>query len=88
MKYHEPYEPLTRWQIKEARKHAKEKGPGILQEKTVQHRIRLPMAKVNHFVDFVNKPYFYQDVAYGTRVTEKLAMPNVVRAHGNSNYHD
>ena len=41
------------------------------------------MAKVNHFVDFANRPYFYQDVAYGTRVIkletgEKLAMPNVV----------
>ena len=84
MKYHEPYEPLTRWQIKQARKHAKEKGPGIPQEKTVQHRIRLPMAKVDHFVDFVNRPCFYQDVAYGTReikleTGEKLAMPNVVR---------
>ena len=84
MKYHEPYEPLTRWQIKQARKHAKEKGPGIPQEKTVQHRIRLPMAKVDHFVDFVNRPCFYQDVAYGIReikleTGEKLAMPNVVR---------
>ena len=63
--------------------HAKEKGPRIPQEKTVQHRIRLPMAKFNHFVDFANRPYFYQEVAYGTRVIkletgEKLAMPNVV----------
>ena len=59
------------------------KGPGIPQEKTVQHRIRLPMAKVDHFIDFVNRPYFYQGVAYGTRVIkletgEKLTMPNVV----------
>ena len=74
---------VLRWQIKQARKHSKEKGPGILQEKTVQHRIRLPMAKVDHFIDFVNRPYFYQDVAYGTRVIklatgEKLAMLNVV----------
>ena len=33
MKCHEPNEPVTRWQIKQARKHAKEKGPGIPQEK-------------------------------------------------------
>ena len=84
MRYHELYEPLMHWQIKQARKHAKEKGPGILQEKTVQHRIHLPMAKVNHFIDFVNSPYFYQDVAYGTSVIkletgEKLAVPNVMR---------
>ena len=42
------------------------------------------MPKVDHFIDFVNRPYFYQDVAYGTRVLkldsrEKVAMPNVVR---------
>ena len=42
------------------------------------------MAKVDHFIDFINRPYFYQDVAYGTRVLkldsgEKLTMPNVVR---------
>jgi len=29
MRYHEPYEPLMYWQIKQARKHAKEKEPGI-----------------------------------------------------------
>lgn len=83
MKYHEPYEALTRWQIKQARKLAKEKGPGMAQEKAFQHRIRLPVSKVDHFIDFVNRPYFYQDVAYGTRVIkletgEKLSMPNVV----------
>ena len=53
-------------------------------KKPVQHRIRLPVAKVDHFIDFVNRPYFYQDVPYGTReikleTGEKLAMPNVVR---------
>jgi len=53
-------------------------------KKTVQHRIRLPMVKVDHFIDFVNRPYFYQDVAYGTRVIklesgEKHAIPNIVR---------
>ena len=53
-------------------------------KKTVKHRIRLPLAKVDHFIDFVNSPYSYQDVAYGTRVIkletrEKLTMPNVVR---------
>ena len=84
MKYHEPYEPLTHWQIKQARKHAKEQGPGIPEEKTLHHRVRLPMEKVDHFIDFINRPYFYQDVAYGTRILkldtgEKLTMPNIVR---------
>lgn len=84
MLYHEPFEKITRWQIKQARKHAKEQGPGVPEEKTIHHRVRLPMPKVDHFIDFVNRPYFYQDVAYGTRVLkldsgEKVTMPNVVR---------
>ena len=48
------------------------------------------MAKVDHFVDYVNRPYFYQNVAYGTRVItvetgKKLAMPNVMHT---VTYHD
>ena len=62
----------------------KKKDLEFHRKKTVQHRIRLLMANVDHFVDFVNGPYFYQDVAYGTReiklgTGEKVAMPNVVR---------
>ena len=62
----------------------KKKDLEFHRKKTVQLRIRLLMANVDHFVDFVNGPYFYQDVAYGTReiklgTGEKLAMPNVVR---------
>ncbi|KAL9970005.1 hypothetical protein ACROYT_G022307 [Oculina patagonica] len=84
MLYHEPFEKITRWQIKQARKHAKEQGPGVPEEKKIHHRVRLPIPKVDHFIDFVNRPYFYQDVAYGTRVLkldsgEKVTMPNVVR---------
>ena len=34
MLYHEPFEKITRWQIKQARKYAKEQGPGVPEEKT------------------------------------------------------
>ena len=42
------------------------------------------MGKVDHFLEFANRPYFYQDVAYGSRILkldsgEKIPMPNVVR---------
>ncbi len=42
------------------------------------------MEKVDHFIDFVNCPYFHQDVAYGTRTLkldsgETMDMPNVIR---------
>ncbi|KAK3749008.1 hypothetical protein QZH41_000126 [Actinostola sp. cb2023] len=68
IKLHEPYETLTHWQIKQARKHAKAFGPGVVDSKPVQHRVRLSMPKVDHFIDFTNRPYFWQDVAFGTRI--------------------
>ncbi|KAL9956227.1 hypothetical protein ACROYT_G037675 [Oculina patagonica] len=42
------------------------------------------MGKVEHFVEFTNRPYFYQDVSYGSEILtldsgEKIEMPNVVR---------
>ena len=70
-------------QIPHARAHAKERGPGLLVEKTF-HRVRLATVKLDHFIDFVNQPYFYQDVAFGTRKLtlsdgEKIEMPNIIR---------
>lgn len=82
---HELYAKLTEWQIRRARAHARECGPGsILVETSPSHRVRLPPAKLDHFLDFVNRPYFYQDVAFGTRKLslnsgEKITMPNVIR---------
>ena len=81
---HEPYERLSDWQIRRARAHAKERGPGLLVEKTSFHRVRLARVKLDHFTDFVNQPYFYQDVAFGTRKLtlsdgEKIEMPNIIR---------
>ena len=81
---HEPYESLTAWQIKRARAHAREFGPGFTVEKSSSHRIRLDTNLVDHFIGFINRPYFYQDVAFGTRKLkldngEEITMPNVVR---------
>ena len=46
--------------------------------------MRLDMGKVDHLLEFANRPYFYQDVAYGSQILkldsgEKIPMPNVVR---------
>lgn len=84
MKLHEPYEKLTRYQVKRARRHAKLHGPGTVPEKEKKHRVRLDMAKLDHFLEFANRPYFYQDVAYGSRILkldsgERIPMPNVIR---------
>ena len=42
------------------------------------------MNKVDHFIEFINRPYFYQDVSFGTKLLkldsfETIEMPNVVR---------
>ena len=81
---HEPYEKVSQRQIKRARAHARINGPGVSVTKESRHRICLNMEKVDHFVDFVNRPYFHQDVAYGMRMLkldngETLEMPNIVR---------
>jgi hypothetical protein len=81
---HKPFGKLTKWQIKRARSHARVNGPGHTVVKPVRHRINLDMEKVDHFIDFVNRPYFHQDVAYGTRTLkldsgETMDMPNVIR---------
>ncbi|CAB3977712.1 Retrovirus-related Pol poly [Paramuricea clavata] len=84
MRRHEKYEKITEWQVRKAKEHAKKTGPGIPVENLKRHRVRVDMEKVDHFLDFINRPYFYQDVAFGTRNLELesgeiLTMPNVVR---------
>ena len=64
MKLHEPCEKLTRYQVKRARQHAKLHGPGTIPEKEQKYRVRFDMGKV----EFANRPYFHQDVAYGSRI--------------------
>ena len=81
---HKTYEPITEWELRKAKLHANNEGPGVPVEKPIYHRVRLDAVKVNHFLDFINRPYFYQDAAYGTRTIkissgEKLIMPNVIR---------
>ncbi|CAB3999109.1 Retrovirus-related Pol poly [Paramuricea clavata] len=84
IKLHEPYGKITKWQIKKARAHANLNGPGEKVEKIKQNRIRIDRTKLDHFIDFANRPYFYQDVAFGTRKLKldsgsKLTIPNVIR---------
>ena len=75
---HEPYAKLSKWQIKRARAHARRNGPGFAVTKPKNHRISLNMNKVDHFVDFINRPYFHQDVAFGMRKAASSAGPRCV----------
>ena len=83
-KLHEPYAKLTQWQIRRARAHAKMIGPGGKVSNSICHRVSLDMTKVDHFVDFINRPHYHQDVSFGTRTLkldtgESVSMPNVIR---------
>ena len=61
MDLHEPYEQLSKKKIEQARAHAKSVGPGIPIEKINRDRIRIDINKLDHFHDFIDRPYFYQD---------------------------
>lgn len=83
-KLHAPFEKLSDHKVKKARKQARVNGPGVQPEKETQHRVRIDMVKLDHFLSFVDRPYFYQDVAYGERTLklesgERLTMPNIIR---------
>ena len=86
---HAPFEKLSDRQIKKARTHAKTVGVGLEVEKVPHYRVRIDRSKLEHFLDFVDQPYFYQDVSFGTRTVkldsgQQMVMPNVVRTVGRS----
>ena len=64
-KLHEPFEKLSDRQIKKARLQTKMNGSGLPLKKAISHRVRIDIVKLDHFLTFVDRPYFYQDVAYG-----------------------
>ena len=72
---HLPFEELSDRKIKKARALATEEFPGAFLEKKTQHRVRMDKAKLDHFLEFTWRPYYYQDVAFGSR-TIKLESDN------------
>ena len=86
---HATFEKLSDRQIKKARSHAKKVGAGFIVEKVPYHRVCIDATKLEHFLTFVDQPYFYQDVSFGTRKVrlesgQEMIMPNVVRTVGRS----
>jgi len=68
----------------QARKLAKPHGPGNVPKKESTYRVRIDMVKVDQFLEFTNRPYFYQDVAYGSRklsldTGEKISRSTMVQ---------
>lgn len=75
---------ISKWKIDQARLHAAIVGHGLPTISHPIHRTRLDPSKTDHFLDFISKPCFLQDVAYGTRKLkldsgEQIMIPNVIR---------
>ena len=52
--------------------------------KIPHHWVRIDKRQLDHFLEFISRPYFYHDVALGSRKIklesgQELEMPNVVR---------
>ena len=58
---------LSKWRIDQAHRHAIDVGEGQPVVETPIFRMRLDPVKTDHFIDFMSRPCFLQDVAYGTR---------------------
>lgn len=75
---------ITKWQIDQARDHATNRGRGQpIPEKQI-FRTRINNEKIDHFLDFVSRPEYLQDVAFGTKTMrldsgERITIPAVVR---------
>ena len=75
---------ITKWKIDQARLHAAINGKGMPSISRPIHRTRLDPVKTDHFLDFISRPCFLQDVAYGTRKLkldsgEQIMIPNSIR---------
>ena len=59
-------------------------GPGQVTEEKIHHRGRINVTHVDHFVEFINRPYFSQGMSYGIKFLnlssgETIEIPNAVR---------
>ena len=75
---------LSKWRIDQAREHATKSGRWQLVIEKPIFRTRIDAEKVDHFLDFVSRPEFLQDVAFGTRTMkldscDRLPIPAIVR---------
>ena len=74
---------LSKWHVDRARRHAAKEGPGHQVVPTPIKRTLLDPVKTSHFIKFIARPNFLQDVAYGTKELkpdsgEKITIPNVI----------
>ena len=75
---------LSKWRIDQARRHATEAGKGQPLPELPRFRAKIDREKVDHFIEFISRPEFVQDVAFGTKTLkldsgEKIIIPAVIR---------
>ena len=75
---------LSKWRIDQARLHATLVGAGQpLLERPI-YRAKIDPVKVDHFINYISRPEFVQDVAFGTKTLkldsgERIIIPAVIR---------
>ena len=75
---------LSKWRIDQARQHATEAGKGQPLPEIPSFHTRIELEKVDHFVEYISRQEFVQDVAFGTKTLkldsgEKIIIPAVIR---------
>ena len=75
---------LSKWRIDQARQHATEAGKGQSLPEIPSFRTRIEHEKVDHFIEYISRPEFVQDVAFGTKTLkldsgEKIVIPAVIK---------
>ena len=75
---------LSKWRIDQARQHATEVRKGRPIPEIPSYRSKIDPEKVDHFVEYISRPEFVQDVAFGTKTLkldsgEKIIIPAVIR---------
>jgi hypothetical protein len=75
---------LSKWCIDAAREHATKTGKGQPVPHQQIFRQKIEQSKIDHFVDYISRPEFIQDVAFGAKTLkldsgEKIVIPAVIR---------
>ena len=75
---------LSMWRIDHARQHATEAGKGQPLPEIPRFRRKIDREKVDHFIEYISRPEFVQDVAFGTKTLkldsgEKIIIPAIIR---------
>ena len=75
---------ISKWHIDQARQHATEARKGKPLPEIPSFRTKSDREKVDHFIEYISRPEFVQDVAFGTKTLkldsgEKIIIPAVIR---------